>query len=71
MNGHNIVGVDHDGRGPRHVLQIGIGEGGVRGGVQVTRQAVGAAGSHWCVPCVVIQKRNGVEVVHNVQTVHT
>ena len=68
VDGHDVVGVHHDGRRPRHVLQVGVGEGGVGGGVKVARQAVGG---HGCVvPCVVIQKRNGIEVVHNIQTVH-
>ena len=63
MNGHNVVRVDHDRRRACHVLQIGVGERGVRGGMKVARKAV-AGGDHWCVvPCVVVQKRNGVEVI--------
>ena len=44
MNGHNVVGVDHDRRGTCHVLQVGVGERGVGGGMKVARKAV--AGGH-------------------------
>ena len=71
MNGHNVVGVDHDRRGPCHVLQVGVGERGVRSGMKVAGKAVAGRGDG-CVagPCVIVQKGNGVEVVHNVQAIH-
>ena len=83
MEGHDVVGVDHDGGRAVEVLQVAVGEGGVGGGVEAgrVRGGGGDGGGHrgrdrGVGPEAVgggggVQEGDGVEVVEHVQAVHS